>query len=196
MERSTTARRAPLVRRWVHRSLVAESIVLVHLFAGLQRWVPVTRWSRVLGRPAGVPEQWRGEQVSGLPVGPATPAERSAAFAVAAALRRLPWSPSCLAQAATAQVLLRQQGESGVVVIGLQRTEAGATWSSHAWLLGRAGALTGGRAAAGFTPATVFEIPGRLRAGEVDLRRETDEASAADAVEGSLQPSPGQRSPD
>ena len=40
---------------------------------------------------------------------------------------------------------------------------------SHAWLLGSCGALTGGPAAQGFTAVTVFEVPGGLRAGDVDL---------------------------
>jgi hypothetical protein len=36
-------------------------------------------------------------------------------------------------------------------------------------LLGRHGAITGGRAARGFTATTVFEVPGGLQATEVDL---------------------------
>lgn len=87
---------------------------------------------------------------------------------MARASAALPWSPSCLAEAAAAQVLLRQAGESGVVVIGLRRQEGGG-WDAHSWLLGRRGALTGGPAAQGFTATTVYERPGGLRAVEVEL---------------------------
>jgi hypothetical protein len=99
--------------------------------------------------------------VADLPVGSGTPVEGSVVLAVAAAVRRLPWEPSCLSQAATVQFLLRRRGESGVVVIGLRRADPDGPWESHAWLLGRSGALTGGPAATGFTPVTVFGDPGR-----------------------------------
>lgn len=88
--------------------------------------------------------------------------------AVRAASRAVPWTPRCLAEATAGQILLRRAGHPGVVVIGLRPTETG-SWDAHAWLLGRHGALTGGRAAAGFTATTVFEVPGGLRAADVEL---------------------------
>jgi len=81
---------------------------------------------------------------------------------VAGAIRRasqlLPFEPTCLAQAGAGQMMLRRRHHPGVVVIGLRRGEA--DWDAHAWLLGHAGALTGGPAARGFTPTTVFTVDG------------------------------------
>lgn len=168
---SVRSRGADLRARWAFRVVAVEAIVLVHVTAALQRWVPIRRWSRLLGHPAAVPETWRGRVVDGLAVGWSDRVERRAARAVATAVRVLPWEPSCLAQAAAAQVLLRQQRRSGVVVIGLRPggdgSPTGSSWSAHAWFVGRQGALTGGPAAAGFTATTVFEVRGGLTAEEV-----------------------------
>lgn len=56
-------------------------------------------------------------------------------------------------------------------MIGLRpdATNHTGTWSAHAWLLGRRGALTGGPAAAGFTATTVFQCPDGLDAEETEL---------------------------
>ena len=162
--------RAVIRARWANRVVLAEAVVLLHLTAALQKWVPMPRWVAVLGRPGVVPPAWRGREVGSLPVAVANAREARVARAVARGMRILPWEPSCLAQAATAQVLLRQRGSGGVVVVGLRRggdavngADTG-SWSAHAWLLGGRGALTGGPAAAGFTATTVFEVPGRLTA--------------------------------
>lgn len=164
--------RPSLRARWAYRVFVVEAIVLLHVTAAFQRWVPITRWSRVLGRPVEVPEAWRGRRVEALPLAAANRREWRVARSVARAVRALPWEPSCLAQAATAQLLLRQQREAAVVVIGLRPPEPGASdpgWAAHAWLLGGRGALTGGPAADGFTATTVFEVAGRLTANRIDL---------------------------
>jgi hypothetical protein len=80
----------------------------------------------------------------------------------------LPFEPSCLAQATAGQVMLRRRGQPGVVVIGLRPPTAASPvaefptgedrdrWGAHAWLMGSAGALTGGPAAEGFTAINVF----------------------------------------
>lgn len=175
---SVRSRGAELRARWAFRVVAVEAIVLVHLTAALQKWVPMRRWSRLLGRPAAVPETWRGRVVEGLAAGWSDRGERRVARAVATAVRVLPWEPSCLAQAAAAQILLRQQGRSGVVVIGLRPggdgSPTGSPWSAHAWFVGRQGALTGGPAAEGFTATTVFEVPGGLTAEEVVMPRQAD----------------------
>lgn len=90
------------------------------------------------------------------------------ASAVRNACLRLSWEPTCLSQAATGQLMLRRRGGAGVVVIGL-RPQFGAQWQAHAWLLGKRGALTGGRAADGFTAATIYQFPGGLQALDVEL---------------------------
>jgi len=143
--------------------------VLLAAAGAAQRWVPMPRWSQVLGRVTPVPPQWLGRRNPALGVRVADVEERRVAVAVRRAARALPWRPTCLAEAVAGQVLLRQAGSSGVVVIGLRRPDdpAADRWDAHAWLLGRAGALTGGPAAAGFTAAPVFEVPGGLRAVEL-----------------------------
>lgn len=143
-------------------------MVLVAAAAMAQRWIPMPRWSGVLGRAAAVPATWQGHSIEVLPVRWASAEELAVARAVRAAARRLPFTPTCLAEAAAGQMLLRRLGHPGVVVIGLRPTDTGA-WDAHAWLLGRHGALTGGVAAAGFTATTVFEVPGGLRAAQVTL---------------------------
>ncbi len=67
--------------------------------------------------------------------------------------------------------MLRRRGKPGVVVIGLRSADG--EWDAHAWLLGERGALTGGIASEGFTATTVFEVPGGLKAADVDLSQPT-----------------------
>lgn len=144
--------------------------MLLGVGAAAQRWVPMPRWSALLGAPGAVPGQWRGRQVRALGEAAADEVERRVAFAVDRAMAHLPMQPTCLAQAFAGQLMLRRRGRSGVVVIGLRPPpSAEGRWEAHAWLLGEAGALTGGPAAHGFTATTVFEVPGGLRAGDVDL---------------------------
>lgn len=160
-------------RTWSHRARVVEAMLLLSVFGAAQRQLRMTLWSRCLGRPAAVPASWGSEVQTALQPRGATTAERRAMSAVRRAAEALPWTPSCLAEAATAQVLLRQAGASGVVVIGLRRPtdpQSDAAWDTHAWLLGREGALTGGPAAKGFTAATVYEVPGGLTAAAVSPR--------------------------
>jgi hypothetical protein len=154
---------------------VIEAMVLVTVAAGLQRWVPMPRWSGLLGRPAAVPAAWNGQRITRLPLRWANVPERRVTRAVRSACRVLPWEPRCLAEATAGQVLLRQLRSPGVVVIGLKPPAgepADATtvrWDAHAWLLGAAGALTGGPAARGFTATSLFQVPGALAADEVNL---------------------------
>jgi hypothetical protein len=67
--------------------------------------------------------------------------------------------------------MMSVRGEPGVVVIGLRRDETASKkqWKAHAWLVGQGGVITGGPAAVGFTPTTVYERPSGLRAAEVPL---------------------------
>ena len=158
-------------RRWAHRVRVVVAMVLLTVFGAAQRWVPMRRWSGVLGRAAAVPPAWLDQRIATLPVRAGSVAERQVLVAVQRAARALPWTPTCLAEAAAGQVLLRRVGAAGVVVIGLRRTDpaVSAEWDAHAWLLGARGALTGGPAARGFTATTVYEVPGGRRAADVEL---------------------------
>jgi hypothetical protein len=145
-------------------------MVWIPVGAALQRWVPMPRWSGLLGDTAEVPDDWRGRTVTRLPRRTADAAERRVARAIERATELLGGRPTCLAQATAGQMMLRTRRRAGVVVIGLRRAEdPEADWRAHAWLLGRRGVLCGGAAAAGFTATTVFEVPGRSTAAAVDL---------------------------
>lgn len=143
-------------------------MALLTLGAALQKWVPMTRWSSLLGQVGPVLEEWHGESVAWLPVRAADVVERRVALAIRSGNRWLPFHASCLAEATAGQVMLRQFHRPGVVVIGLRVTEQ-PPWDAHAWLLGSRGALTGGPAARGFTATTVFELPAGVQAEGVDL---------------------------
>lgn len=157
--------------RWAHRARVVEAMALLLVAAAAQRWITMPRWSRVIGHVGAVPSEWRGQRIEVLPLRWASASERKVVKAVRSASRLVPWAPKCLAEATAGQVLLRQMGAPGVIVIGLRPGEAAAAgvWDAHAWLLGRHGALTGGSAARGFTATTVFEVPGGLSAADVHL---------------------------
>lgn len=157
-------RLAAFVRRIRGRARTLEALVLVSAATVAQEWVPMTRWSLLLGRHGSVPAEWRGEAVVRLPSRTATLTESRVARSVRRASQLLPWEPTCLAEATAAQIMLRERGEAGVVVIGLRCPEpaddaAGSHWEAHAWLLGRGGAVIGGPAALGFTATTVFVPP-------------------------------------
>lgn len=189
-EPETSDAPAPSIGRlaavWGHRGRVIEAMVLLTAAGLAQRLVPMRFWARVLGRPASPPPEWLGVRVGRLPVQPASLAEARVARAVRRAARALPWEPTCLAEATAGQVLLRQAGRPGVVMIGLRPAGSVAgpltnpvvgpvagpvgsptRWDAHAWLMGERGAITGGPAADGFTATTVYEVPGGLSASEV-----------------------------
>jgi hypothetical protein len=152
---------------------VLEAMPLLGAAAAAQKWVPMTKWSGILGRHEPVPAAWLGQRIEVLPSRSATVRERQVADAIRSGCRWLPWEPTCLAQATAGQVLLKQFGQPGVVVIGLKPNpdSPSGTWDAHAWLLGRNGALTGGPAARGFTATTVYQVPGALTADQVNVSR-------------------------
>ena len=159
-------------RVWRGRARVAEAMVLLTMAGAAQKWVPMTLWSGLLGQHGEVPTSWRGQAVGVLPRRAESVVEVRVARAIRRGAQRLPWHSTCLAEATAGQVMLRRRGQPGVVVIGLRPNEErpSGRWDAHAWLLGAQGALTGGPAAAGFTATTVFEVPGRLAAPDVDLQ--------------------------
>lgn len=165
-----TAPRSPLraaARRWQGRARVAQAMVLIAGAGVAQRWLLMPRWSTIIGDHAPVPADWARE--GSLPLRSADLVEDRVRRAILSGSRHLPWTPTCLAEATAGQMMLRTRGTAGVVVIGLRRADSGDIWDAHAWLLGARGAITGGQAADGFTATTVFEVPGRLRAVDVDL---------------------------
>jgi hypothetical protein len=153
-------------RVWLGRGRTAEAMVLLAAGSAAQKWVPMRRWSGWLGSVGAVPEAWRGRPVERHVRAARTPVEIGVESAIVNGSRRLPWEPSCLAQAAAAQVMLRRRGTGGVVVIGLRRSDDGA-WDAHAWLMTASGVLTGGAASRGFTATSVFEVPGQVTSDEL-----------------------------
>lgn len=149
------------------RARVLEAMALVAATAAAQRFVPMTKWSFALGEATEVPSAWRGRNSPAIPRRASSTTEARVVGAINSASRRLPWKPSCLAEAGAAQIMLRRRHAPGVVVIGLRPGEPDSRWDAHAWLMGRAGSLTGGPAAHGFTAVTVFEVHGGMTAEDV-----------------------------
>ena len=148
-----------------------EALWLLFVFSFAQRCIPMSWWYGVLGCSTHVPKHWQGvKRATTIPRGIVVE-EREVTVAIRRACGKLPYGPTCLAQASAGQIMLRHRGRSGVVVIGLRRgpLPTGRNWEAHAWLLGEGGAITGGENAHGFTPTNVFEIPCGLSADEIIL---------------------------
>ncbi len=93
----------------------------------------------------------------GVLTGPVDPATRSVTGAVGAAARHLP-PTSCLDRALTGAWLLRRQGRTGRVVLGVPADPEAIV--THAWLVdGDGRACIGAREAAAYLPVTVFDRP-------------------------------------
>lgn len=124
-----------------------EALLLVLTARALRRWVPMRRWSPVLG-PRATPT---ARALPGVPAG----AEALVAAAVGSASRRV--GANCLDQAFAASLMLRLRGERGVVVIGLDRADP--TAAPHAWLVGASGrAVVGGDGVDRFVPVSQFGV--------------------------------------
>ena len=159
-------------RNWRDYMRAGEALWLLVVFAAAQRWIPMAWWSGLLGRNTGVPKHWQGMKAATAIQNLGVVEERAVAIAIRRACRRLPFQPTCLAQASAGQVMLRHRGRSGVVIIGLRLDpiSTAKTWEAHAWLLGESGAITGGENAHGFTPTNVFEVPCGLSIDKVLLK--------------------------
>lgn len=157
--------------RWVAALRAVEATALLVMASAAQRWAPPGKWQLVLGQAAAVPSSWAGRMIEVRPTPTVVASERRVAAAVARGVRWLPWNPSCLAQAAAGQLMLRLRGEPAVAVVGLRQDTAGAQtgWMAHAWLIGSGGVITGGEAAVGFTPTAVFQSRSGLRAVELPV---------------------------
>lgn len=153
--------RSTPMRRWRARGRIAEAAVYLGVFSVAQRAVPMKLWSWVLGHPESLPQELGTERIRALRSLKCEKVSWQTHRGVTRAAERLPWNPSCLAQAAAGQSMLRSRGRAGVVVIGLRKVEDQQPWSAHAWLLAADGAITGGREAHGFTPTTVF-VPKKI----------------------------------
>jgi len=162
---------AHFILNWRDYISTLEALVLLIVFGVAQRFIPMSWWSGFLGRSVRVPEHWQGVTGASTKQSLSVVEEREVAIAIGRACQRLPFSPTCLAQASAGQGMLRHRGRSGVVVIGLRRNpiSTAKSWEAHAWLLGVCGAITGGKQAEGFTPTNVFEVPYGLLADEIFL---------------------------
>jgi len=146
----------PLLRGYAR---VGEALLLLLGVSAAQQRLPFRAWAPLLGRPTPVPEAWQGHPLAEpLPRIWGQGREVRVCCALERAQARLPWRPSCLARAATVQLMLRRRQSVGVVVIGLRPQPQGPPLV-HAWLLGRRGCLVGGRDAQGFIPTTLLAVP-------------------------------------
>ena len=130
---------------------VLEALALLVVATTLRTFVPMPRWSFLLGtatEPTAAGDFAGGGGLLGR--------EAAVASAVNVASWALPYQPNCLDRATAAQVMLRLRRQPGRVVIGLAPRD---DWKAHAWLMGGSGTVVGGEQAAAFTAATVF-IPG------------------------------------
>ncbi len=159
------------IRNWHDYMRAAEALCLLVLFGFAQRFIPIAWWSGFLGCNARIPKHWQGVKTVTAMQRLSVIEERAVAIAIRRAYRRLPFQPTCLAQASAGQMMLRRRGRSGVVVIGMRLypISTDKRWEAHAWLLGKCGAITGGKNAHGFTPTNVFEVPGGLSADKILL---------------------------
>lgn len=122
-----------------------EALVLVLVARVLRAWVPMRRWSRVLGPTQPPTANARPDAPEGT--------EAAVAAAVASATRKA--GGNCLEQAFAASLMLRLRGERGVVVIGLDRADPAS--APHAWLVGRSGrVVVGGDVTDRFVPVSQF----------------------------------------
>lgn len=86
---------------------------------------------------------------------PPTGVDQDVSVAIAAASRRLPFTPNCLDKALAARWLLVRRGERPILVIGLNREDLAAT--PHAWLVGGSGGtVTGAGPVRDFVAVTEF----------------------------------------
>jgi hypothetical protein len=79
----------------------------------------------VLGGAAEVPKAWLGQRVDLMPYIPGSDIEWDVARAVRRASDRLPWTPTCLAQAAAGQVMLRCETDGDSVRLEVIDTGVG-----------------------------------------------------------------------
>jgi hypothetical protein len=137
------------------RSLLARAWRLLIAFSWRQKFVPIKRWRHLLG------EAEAAQPIFDARVFSPQDAPQSVDALVTKAIRRaitvLPYTPSCLAQAAAGMALLQGYGRGAEVVIGLQkRDEQPGSWPAHAWLATDAGILTGGTQVDEFHPTSLF----------------------------------------
>jgi len=127
-----------------HRWRVVQALTLLVLARLLRRFVPMRRWSGLLGA--------NGAAVVGIELGPLSGAEAEVAWAVEAGSRRV--AANCLEQAVAASLMLRARRLPAAVVIGLDVADPGAT--PHAWLVGPSGLVVTGGELGAFRPVNQF----------------------------------------
>ena len=142
---------------------MAEALVLIVAATVVRRVSPMPKWQGLLGRSRSVRDIPQPLDATRLRR-PDEPKELDVYRSVRAAASRLPYDPRCLDRATAGQLMLRRRKHPGVVVIGLAKPSAedlqeSERWKAHAWLVGRSGAVTGGREAVGFVATSCFIPP-------------------------------------
>ncbi|MFY8106631.1 MAG: lasso peptide biosynthesis B2 protein [Elstera sp.] len=143
---SNTLHRAP---RWQHRARVLEALALLSLAWLAVRLLPfrvIAPWLGQLHPPHAVlPESiGTGETQQAMAV----------KAALRAAMRRLPWTSTCLMQSLAGRLMLGRRGVPSLVRLGVARGNA--PERAHAWLIASGIDVSGGESAADFTPISDF----------------------------------------
>jgi hypothetical protein len=139
---------------WARRGLVLEALALLTLASAAVRVMPFRWYARSLGQVGHAP--WRGASRgddAALRVG----------WAIRAVSRALPWTCTCLMQAAAGQWMLRRRGIPATLELGMARDEATGAVLAHAWLSTGDVVLAGGAEL-----SRTYTVVGRFTTGGVD----------------------------
>ena len=116
-------------RGWLWRGWVAEAMLRLALARLLVTWVPLRRWSGLLGPINLAPSAGGG----------ANDAARLLARAVTRGAARLPFETKCLPRAIALHTFLRRSGHTSQLVIGVlgsstRASKQGSLEDLHAWV--------------------------------------------------------------
>jgi hypothetical protein len=137
--------------------LTAQAWWLLILFSWRQQFAPIERWKQFLGEPGAVPP--KTHLLIFNPLEDPGSVDSLVTKAIRRATSLLPYTPTCLAQAATGMRLLYRQDRAAEIIIGLQQSDDSMdSWPAHAWLTTDAGILTGGREVGNFHPTSLFRL--------------------------------------
>ena len=100
----TDGPQTPIADRWHGRALTGEAITLIALATFARAMLPMRWWAGVLGSVRPVPTAWTEYPDRTMPTAADNQLEASVSWAVHRGVRWLPGQPSCLAQAAAAQI--------------------------------------------------------------------------------------------
>jgi hypothetical protein len=144
-----------LAQRFYHlpfsrKVAICEAALLLAAAQALIKLAPYRWWAKLLG-PVGRPASTAAERPSGEEL--AGEDLTTVTWAVAAAARRLPWSPVCLPRAMAAKWMLARRNVAGTLHLGIRRGDNAAIADTelHAWLSVGTEVIVGGEIADQFS---------------------------------------------